>query len=354
MGLYLTEPTSVTAAEDRPADPSTRGPPSFRRPRLGAQNLIRGPTSSRILSSKYRDRESYLYYYGFRYYAARTGRWGRRAPIAAEQDNLLRFVSNSPIDAFDPLGLATRRRATPSPTPPADMTPPATYTTWFSENPWITCNCCCASAIGFGPGTLNKGILWGSRRDKAFFWQVRQDYSFPVTLAYPCGKTLRVTKDCVYNWQERSTEPINLMPSRLAAPSRPVVPGTYMWTDITAYVSRHPQMAAQWVDPSIRRKRCGGTDTPCFIDKDVGTTRATDDPITRASWKWKLEIALTVKSSPDCPCKNESVQILLHTSVGWDEFPAITGADRPAEAAAFDKAVVHELRYTITSVPRAP
>ncbi len=57
-------------------------------------------------STKRRDAESGLYYYGYRYYDPVTGRWLNRDPI--EEDggvNLYGFVENDPIDWVDVLGL---------------------------------------------------------------------------------------------------------------------------------------------------------------------------------------------------------------------------------------------------------
>jgi RHS repeat-associated protein len=58
-------------------------------------------------STKYRDSETELYYYGFRYYNPSTGRWLSRDPINEEGGlNLYAFVSNDPVDAVDILGLS--------------------------------------------------------------------------------------------------------------------------------------------------------------------------------------------------------------------------------------------------------
>ena len=58
-------------------------------------------------SSKYLDRETGLYYYGYRYYLPEVGRWASRDPL--EEDlgglNLYNFVYGDAINAFDMLGL---------------------------------------------------------------------------------------------------------------------------------------------------------------------------------------------------------------------------------------------------------
>jgi RHS repeat-associated protein len=59
-------------------------------------------------STKYQDEETELYYYGYRYYNASTGRWLSRDPINEFGGwNLSCFVHNRPLSTFDPLGLLT-------------------------------------------------------------------------------------------------------------------------------------------------------------------------------------------------------------------------------------------------------
>jgi RHS repeat-associated protein len=56
-------------------------------------------------STKYRDVETGLYYYGYRYYDPLTGRWPSRDPIAERGGaNLYGFVHNNGIDSIDPFG----------------------------------------------------------------------------------------------------------------------------------------------------------------------------------------------------------------------------------------------------------
>ncbi len=57
-------------------------------------------------STKYRDSETELYYYGFRYYNPSTGRWLSRDPIGERGGlNLYGMVGNNLIDKWDYLGL---------------------------------------------------------------------------------------------------------------------------------------------------------------------------------------------------------------------------------------------------------
>jgi RHS repeat-associated protein len=57
-------------------------------------------------STKYRDAKTTLYYYGYRYYNAQTGRWINRDPIGeAGGHSIYAFVRNSDISAHDSLGL---------------------------------------------------------------------------------------------------------------------------------------------------------------------------------------------------------------------------------------------------------
>ncbi|MCW1926011.1 hypothetical protein OKA05_25860 [Luteolibacter arcticus] len=57
-------------------------------------------------STKMQDAETGLYYYGYRYYDAVTGKWVNRDPIEEEGGvNLFCFINNNGIDAVDGLGL---------------------------------------------------------------------------------------------------------------------------------------------------------------------------------------------------------------------------------------------------------
>jgi RHS repeat-associated protein len=56
-------------------------------------------------STKYLDRESGLYYYGYRFYDPETGRWTNRDPLGeAEGMNLYHFVLNNPANYLDGKG----------------------------------------------------------------------------------------------------------------------------------------------------------------------------------------------------------------------------------------------------------
>ncbi|MBF0246219.1 MAG: RHS repeat-associated core domain-containing protein, partial [Planctomycetes bacterium] len=58
-----------------------------------------------LFSTKYRDCETGLIYYGYRYYSAEMGRWLNRDPIEGEGGlNLYGFVGNDPIGQIDVLG----------------------------------------------------------------------------------------------------------------------------------------------------------------------------------------------------------------------------------------------------------
>ncbi len=58
-----------------------------------------------LFSSKYRDDESGLYYYGYRFYSPSLGRWLNRDPIEEEGGiGLYGYIWNSPVNLFDALG----------------------------------------------------------------------------------------------------------------------------------------------------------------------------------------------------------------------------------------------------------
>jgi len=78
MGFYLSEPMTGKAAESRTA---TRRSRTFRPGRLGAKTRIGVPTGRPILSTKYLDQETGLYYYGYRFYNPSLGRWPSRDSI---------------------------------------------------------------------------------------------------------------------------------------------------------------------------------------------------------------------------------------------------------------------------------
>jgi RHS repeat-associated protein len=57
--------------------------------------------------TRYYDSESWLYYYGYRYYDPSTTKWISKDPLEEEGGwNLTSFCENDPVNEFDPLGLA--------------------------------------------------------------------------------------------------------------------------------------------------------------------------------------------------------------------------------------------------------
>jgi RHS repeat-associated protein len=93
-----------------PSDPNESGP-------YAGDNPIR-------FSTKYFDGEldyaattnDGLYYFGYRYYSARLGRWNRRDPFGPGGGlNRYSFVRNSPPIFIDPLGMRPRRPRPPMP-----------------------------------------------------------------------------------------------------------------------------------------------------------------------------------------------------------------------------------------------
>jgi len=105
MGFYLTEPITWTAAESRSAVRRSRMSRPHRR---GAKNRIGVPTGRSILSTKYLDQETGLYYYGYRYYNPSLGRWPARDPIGEfGGENLYLISGNNAICMIDTFGLQT-------------------------------------------------------------------------------------------------------------------------------------------------------------------------------------------------------------------------------------------------------
>ena len=60
------------------------------------------PSNPFRFSTKYRDNETDLYYYGYRYYSPSLGRWISRDPIEEQGGlNLYNFVNNDPVNHWD-------------------------------------------------------------------------------------------------------------------------------------------------------------------------------------------------------------------------------------------------------------
>jgi RHS repeat-associated protein len=75
---------------------------------LTARDVLAGSNPWRF-STKYQDSDTGLYYYGYRYYNAGTGRWLSRDPIGENDGpNMYAFSSNLPIARHDVLGLWQR------------------------------------------------------------------------------------------------------------------------------------------------------------------------------------------------------------------------------------------------------
>jgi len=100
MAYYLTEYETAPAPETSPAAaPSRQGAP----PPIGA------PFRNPILSTKYWDGDTKLYYYGYRYYSPGMGRWVSRDPMGEYGGiNLLTFCINEPLYSYDVIGLITQ------------------------------------------------------------------------------------------------------------------------------------------------------------------------------------------------------------------------------------------------------
>jgi RHS repeat-associated protein len=75
---------------------------------FGSQVVATGPCAAENpfrFSTKHHEEQIELYYYGFRYYSPRLGRWLNRDPIGEEGGiNLYGIVQNNAISKYDPLG----------------------------------------------------------------------------------------------------------------------------------------------------------------------------------------------------------------------------------------------------------
>ncbi|MBQ7251763.1 MAG: hypothetical protein IJS32_04090 [Kiritimatiellae bacterium] len=87
---------------------------TFRYTPFGQLSARTGSVLPRYLfSSKEFDRTVGLYYYGYRYYAPRLGRWMTRDPIEEKGGiNVYSFLGNASADRFDTLGLAWKIQRT--------------------------------------------------------------------------------------------------------------------------------------------------------------------------------------------------------------------------------------------------
>ena len=71
-------------------------------------NRLPAPQPRRKNGHAYEKTASGMFFYGFRYYNADTGRWPSRDPIGEEGGiNLYGFVNNNPVDSWDLLGLSS-------------------------------------------------------------------------------------------------------------------------------------------------------------------------------------------------------------------------------------------------------
>jgi RHS repeat-associated protein len=110
----------------------------------GNTAVMTGTASKSVIfwfSSKRQDRESGLYYYGYRFYSPTLGRWVSRDPLGergakktllhalrrlvsgmiGQDKNVFVFVRNDPVALCDPIGLMA---TPPAPTPPPPSTDP--------------------------------------------------------------------------------------------------------------------------------------------------------------------------------------------------------------------------------------
>jgi RHS repeat-associated protein len=108
-------------------------------------------------SSKYRDDETDMLYYGYRYYGTSTGRWLSRDPIGeTDGPQLHAFLRNDPTDAVDKIGLCPVNRC----------------------DKW---NIAVESAVGTGVGASFIGVSAVLRADPSCCWSNPLDWVHDYT-----------------------------------------------------------------------------------------------------------------------------------------------------------------------------
>jgi RHS repeat-associated protein len=197
-------------------------------------------------STKYQDDETDLFYYGYRYFNASTGRWISMDPISEKGGlNLYGFVDNDSISRVDRLGLI-----------------------WPFSKP---CCCCCAEDVKVqNVEPLQRGWLFGHGFDTV------------ITLKYVSG----ANGDCTLQWLEKTDVPYT--PSMRKN----------VWTDMTKDPATKSSFDNSW---GKRRKPCPGTETVTDYDEPI-YSRLMQKPRT-------LQFHIIVMSAPGCPCKNSKVDV---------------------------------------------
>jgi RHS repeat-associated protein len=253
-----------------------RAPSTSRRDSLPSIPLAgpkphRGPTSNRILSSKYRDRETTLLYHDHRYYNSLLGLWLSRDPI--EEDgggNLYVIAQNDLVSGSDVLGLQKWHGA---------------------EDAGGRAGCCCCCVNDVRTGSISPTITWAAGRPHPPYSPSNAyGYQFEVETITEWIPATRYEGDCKLEWWEWS----NVVPSPPpgSPPSAPR-PTPYTWWDKAAM---YPGATAlyEW---HCRARECGVSDFAVLTDRPHAGVGFRFAPVTMV-----LFIAVRVRSADDCPC----------------------------------------------------
>ena len=278
MGYYAT--SACPAVSDRRLDISRLGFLSRSRSRsarftskpqelrcktelTGAKTRIGVPTGRPILSTKYLDQETGLYYYGYRFYNPSLGRWPSRDPVGEDGGiNLYACLQNNLLCRIDELGLA--------------------------DSP--ACCCCCAEKNV--PTIVRSDIIL-----RGGFNFLGHLVKFSVTLAYL--KDSNVKGDCSFTWAELSNLPI---------PNQNL-PGDGQWHDL-------PPTSASTSAWGTRKKPCGGSESFGFLDlPHVSWGEGTTPSI---PLKWTHKIKVEIISTPGCKCHCSKIIAEVDRYTEWN------------------------------------
>ena len=252
---------------------------TFRYTPFGQLSARTGSVLPRYLfSSKEFDRTANLYYYGYRYYAPRMGRWMTRDPIGnREEKGLYCFLSNQPLSEIDKLGLAGINEWTRVTTSPVTMKYTARYKSYILgevEN-WMEVytqiNLKLHVAGRTLSGDFDVGYLFGMSLPP--FWDKRIDGKAHVATGVLCRREYTCSAICesdcfgdetfyvdslyIYGMIEASWKGGSSFPSSLYHFVDPETPPELLWDNGKCRIFPEEIIKAHRICKRKAQKKCG-------------------------------------------------------------------------------------------------